>query len=144
MKEKANNIIVFLFDILQFALTSFNDLFLRIRAKISGENPIGRYVGICNKTEKRRMFHNSIAGGYCGYVKIKLFAIPNCSDYEDCVEQILNHEVLHLVLDKVAGEEARKKLDTIQRSFYVLDCNANKWHFVVSFVLYKNGKQIII
>lgn len=88
-------------------------------------------------------FKDCIAGGYTGFVQIKLFAQPNCENYEKCAEEILNHEVLHQVLNKIEGHEAKMALDNIHKSFYVYDGSSKKWNFVVNFVFEKKNTKTI-
>jgi hypothetical protein len=90
------------------------------------------------------MFDSCSAGGFCGFVQIKLFALPNCGDYEECCEQILEHEVLHQTLGKMIGVDAKRELDHIHRSFFALDCNTNQWTYVLRFAHEKKGKITII
>lgn len=133
----------FLYDFIRVSLSGFQDMWLKFKTTITKENFTGIYVGICNKSEVNMYFKNCVAGGYTGFVQIKLFAQPNCEDYEECAEDIINHEVLHQVLEKVAGVEAKKALDKIHRSFYVYDCNEKKWRFVINFVYEKKATKTI-
>jgi hypothetical protein len=127
------------FDFIRISLPAFQDMWLKLKTTITKENFTGIYIGICNKSEVNMYFKNCVAGGYTGYVQIKLFAQPNCEDYEECAEDIINHEVLHQVLEKVGGIEAKKALDKIHKSFYVYDVTEKKWRFVIKFVHEKNS-----
>jgi hypothetical protein len=133
----------FLFDLLRVSLPAFKDYFLKVKTGLSNENPIGRYVGICNKSEVNMYFKDCIAGGYTGWVQIKLFAKLDCDDYEECAEEILTHEVLHQVLEEVEGRTTKKALDNIHQPFYVYDTTAKKWHFVIEFVSGKIVKKFL-
>lgn len=144
IKKDIKGIPLFLYDMLQVSLCALKDYWLKFKVTITKENYIGRYVGIISSSERRLSFEKCIAGGYTGYVLIKLFSNPDCDDYEECAEEILNHEILHQVLDKVVGHEAKMGLDNIHKSFYVLDCNENKWRFVIKFVSKKKGNVAII
>lgn len=88
-------------------------------------------------------FDNCIAGGYTGWIQIKIFARPECGDYEECAEEIIEHEVLHQVLDRVIGHDAKMSLDNIHKSFYVYDEGTKKWKFVVKFVVGKSEKKTL-
>jgi hypothetical protein len=90
------------------------------------------------------MFKGCIAGGYTGRVQIKIFVLPDCQDCEETAEATLNHEMLHQVLDRVIGSEAKRKLDNVQKPFYVLDIETNKWQYMVEFVNKKSDGVIII
>jgi hypothetical protein len=138
-KSNLRNLPLFLFDFVRLAFSAFADYYLKIRTSLSKNNPIGAYVGVCNKSEIRMMFPECIAGGYTGFVQIKIFALPNCSDCEECAIELLNHEILHQTLDKVIGGEAKVKLDKIHKPFCVLDCATNKWSYVIRFVHEKRG-----
>jgi len=100
-------------------------------------------VGICNKSEVNMYFDNCIAGGYTGFIQIKLFAQPECGDYEECAEEILEHEVLHQVLDSVVGHDAKMALDNIHKSFYVYDEETKKWRFIIKFVAGKKKNKTL-
>lgn len=133
----------FLFDLVRVSLPAFRDYYLRVKTNVLGENPIGRYVGICNKSEVNMYFKDCIAGGYTGWVQIKLFAQKDCDDYEGCAEEILTHEVLHQVLEQVEGPYTKKALDNIHQPFFVYDTVAKKWHFVIEFVSGKLRKKLL-
>jgi hypothetical protein len=122
-----------------------SDYLLAMKVKLTKENHIGVYVGICNKSERKILFPNTIAGGYCGYSSIKIFTEPSrINNVEDCALQILNHEVLHQVIGETGGHEARDKLDNVHKPFYVLDCQINKMRYVVSFCLYRKGHLFLV
>lgn len=129
------------FDLLRTTLPAFYDAWLAFRTR--HENPIGVYVHICNQSEINMYFKDAVAGGYTGWVLIKIFAHPQCGDYAECAEEIINHEVLHQVLDKVAGHEAKIALDKIHKSFYCYDMNEKKWRFVVQFSLEDKNKKTV-
>jgi len=139
LKKKAR----FPFDLIRVSLPAFYDYYLKIKAAVTKENPIGVYVGICNKSEVNMYFDNCIAGGYTGWIQIKIFARPECSDYEKCAEEIIGHEVLHQVLDQVVGHEAKMSLDNIHKSLYCYDTNTKKWRFTVEFVTKKKNSTTI-
>jgi len=64
------------------------------------------------------------SAGYCSYGgKITLF--QKTEDVEQMIE-ILNHEILHSVLKKIAGTEAWNNLDNIQ-----------KWNKVNKLIIFK-------
>jgi len=144
IRKNVKYIPLFLYDFLQISLSAFKDYYLKLKVSITEEEYIGRYVGIMNPSERRFGFQKCIAGGYTGFVQIKLFANTDCDDYEECAEEILEHEVLHQVLDKVVGHDAKIALDKIHKSFYVLDCNENKWRFVIKFMSTKKNGQVAI
>jgi hypothetical protein len=98
---------------------------------------------IVNEQEAKKMFANCLAGGVCERSSIKLFIAPDCENCEDCAVEILTHEVLHFVLDKIVGEIANEALDHIHKSFYVYDLKTKKWKFVVEFV-HAKGRHIDI
>jgi hypothetical protein len=133
-----------LFDFIRVSLPAFRDYWLKIKSAITKENSVGIYVGICNKSEINIYFKDCVAGGYTGFFQIKLFARPECEDYAECAEEILEHEVLHQVLNNIEGRETKKALDNIHKSFYVYDVIAKKWHFVVKFVLEKKNHIVNI
>jgi hypothetical protein len=133
----------FLFDLVRVSLPAFKDYWLKFKTSITKENPIGIYVNICNSSEVNRYFKDCVAGGYTGWIQIKLFARENCSNYEECAEEIIIHEVLHQVLDQVVGHEAKMALDNIHQPFYVYDEVAKKWRFVLKFVGGKKVNKVI-
>lgn len=116
-----------------------NDYFTSMKIFITNENYVGIYVGICNKTEVKTFFSDMVAGGYTGYSYIKLFELQNIVDEEDCAVDILNHEVLHQVIGKVAGREAQQKLDNIHKSFYICEVETEKWKYTINFIFSKKN-----
>jgi hypothetical protein len=133
----------FPFDLIRTSLPTFYDMWLMLKTRVTKENPIGIYVGICNKSEVNMFFEDCVAGGYTGWVLIKIFAHPECGDYAECAEEILNHEVLHQVLERIEGHEAKMALDNIHRSFYCYDEATKKWRFVVEFAAEDKLKKTI-
>jgi hypothetical protein len=104
---------------------------------------------IVTKEEAKEYFGKCIAGGFCdpddNYKTIKLFIDKDCDDIENTTIEIINHEVLHHVLSKVAGEQANWQLDNVNQSFYVYDFAIKKWCFAVRFLLKsKETKTLVI
>lgn len=137
LKKKAR----FPFDLIRTSLPAFYDAWLKLKTR--NENPIGVHVHICNQSEINMYFKDCVAGGYTGWVLIKLFAHPECGDYAECTEEILTHEVLHQVIEKVAGHEAKMALDHIHKSFYCYDEVTKKWRFVVEFAKEDKFKKTV-
>jgi hypothetical protein len=133
----------FLFDFIILSIAGFLDFALKAKVLLTREDYIGKYLSICNASEIRMMFGRCIAGGYTGFVQIKLFSMENCSEWENCAEEILNHEVLHQVVYKVAGWDAKQKLDRVHQTFYVLDLKTKKWEYVVGFIAKEGNGSII-
>ena len=134
-----------LVEFLQIAGVGFYDLVLHIKIKLCRENPIGVYVGICKKVEKKWFFPHAVAGGYCGLAIIKIFSINNDIHFEieDSIIEILNHEVLHQVIGKVADSKARHELDNIHKPFWSLD-EKKHVYCTLTFAFNKDGKTQLI
>jgi hypothetical protein len=96
------------------------------------------------------MFRGCIAGGYYRRIKyvniclIEIFVRSDCLDYEDCTIEILSHEILHFVLDKIEGSKTSMALDRVHRPFFIYDCAIKKWKYAARFIHEKNGKITII
>lgn len=140
MIEKLKRLPQVLYDVVELSISSLEDYLLKFKVIVTKEDYVGRHLGICNSSEIHMIFKSCIAGGYTGNVNIKLFASSKCKDYEEAAEQILEHEVLHQVLNRVVGFEAKKKLDNIHQSFYALDVRNQKWQYTIEFIRKKpNG-----
>jgi hypothetical protein len=142
-KKSIKNLPRSLVEFVQIAGVGFYDLVLHIKIKLCRENPIGVYVGICKKVEKKWFFPHAVAGGYCGLAIIKIFSIDVGYEIEDSIIEILNHEVLHHVIGKVADSKARHELDNIHKAFWSVD---EKKHvsYTLTFVFKKDGKTQLI
>lgn len=132
-----------LVEFMQIAGVGFYDLILHIKVKLCRENPIGVYVGICKKIEKKWFFPNSVAGGYCGLAIIKIFSINTGYEIEDSIIEILNHEVLHQVIGKVADSKARHELDNIHKPFWSVD-EKKHVYCTLTFTFKKDGKTELL
>jgi hypothetical protein len=84
-----------------------------------------------------------VAGGYCGLAIIKIFSTNTEYEIEDSITEILNHEVLHQVIGKVADSKARHELDNIHKPFWSVDENKCV-SCTLTFVFNKDGKTQLI
>jgi hypothetical protein len=120
-------------------LWSIYERLLWLRCKITGENTIGCNIKVMSPSERRFIFAlDTRAGGYSTDVLIKMFADKEILVDEESLTEVLNHEVLHQVLDKVGGEKARLCLDNITKVTTMFNCNEKKWYFEIGFA--KDGK----
>lgn len=91
------------------------DTWLWIKCSLNKEEYIGVHLKIMTPRERDFYFtKNVVGGGYASYVILKLFCDKKWMTTE-LVEDFLNHEVLHQVLGKRIGEEAKHKLDNIHK-----------------------------
>lgn len=132
-----------LVEFVQIAGVGFYDLVLHVKVKLCRENPIGVYVGICKKVEQKWFFPNSVAGGYCGLAIIKIFSTNTGYEIENGIIEILNHEVLHQVIGKVADSKARHELDNIHKPFWSVD-EKKYVSCTLTFTFKKDGKTELI
>jgi hypothetical protein len=133
-----------LVEFVQLAGVGFYDLLLHIKVKLFRENPIGVYVGICRNFEKDWFFESDGVGGYCGLAIIRLFATDTgmLLGTEEGITDVLNHEVLHQVIGKVAGSKARHELDNVHKSYWLIEGKTGRYSLV--FVYTKDGRTQLI
>jgi len=123
-------------------LWSIYERLLWLKCKITKDDAIGTYVKVMSLSERRFIFAlDTRAGGYSTDVLIKLFADKEILVDEDSLTEVLNHEILHQVLDKVEGTKARLGLDNITKITTRFDCNEKKWYFNIDFQILPKQKN---
>ena len=86
-------------------------------------NYVGRYIYIISNSEQKFYFGGNYAAyGYSGLVIIKL-GLPKQYFTYDLAVELLNHEVLHQVINKIAGSSTSEKLDNIHKSSFKNFCH---------------------
>jgi hypothetical protein len=139
-KQRLMKLPQILLDFLVISYWGFYDIYLGL--KYRKKSP---YVDIhiMSENEKRFFFPNDGAGGYAGIRLIKIFILPNSFiDEFDTTCDILNHEILHQVLNNVISYKAKVKLDKIQKAIYVYNYETKKWSYRIAFSVFSKGKLI--
>jgi len=132
-----------IYDILISGCWTIYDIFLTLKYKLFHENYVGVCIRVMSPSERRLYFDEFVtAGGLSSaFCLIKIFADKDALLDEESFVDLIDHEVLHQVLEKV-HPPARIALDNIHKPFIMLNCDSGKWKFYTNFVFLKNGRKI--
>lgn len=93
----------------------FYDYVLTLWVYLRGIDCIGVYVKIMSPSEKALLFEKPVVGyGYAGFTLIKIGFKKRWATVE-AVENLLAHELLHLVLTRRISNETSHELDNVHK-----------------------------